>query len=140
VEEEAHESEPKKLTNDFDKKVMEESIIEELSRKFETISLANMKCRTQKGKEMYISVWCDSLGHQKCNCVELREAICKNVVYLDGFLICLNETRKLFGRARMKKIVEEEDAQHVDAMHYAATVGIRVGRENLQLIETRVGF
>jgi hypothetical protein len=40
----------------------------------------------------------------------------------------------------MKKIVEEEDARHVDAMHYAATVGIRVGRENLKLIETKVGF
>jgi hypothetical protein len=40
----------------------------------------------------------------------------------------------------MKKIVEEEDAQHVDAMHYAATAGIRVGRENLKPIESRAGF
>jgi hypothetical protein len=40
----------------------------------------------------------------------------------------------------MKKIVEEEDAQHADAMHYAAIVGIRVGRENLKPIEARVGF
>jgi hypothetical protein len=114
---------------------MEESIIEEVSRKFETVLLANMNCQTQKGKEMYRCVWCDSLGHEKCDYVELREAIFKDVVYLDGFMICLNETRKPlrvnFQRGGMKKIVEEEDAEHVDAMQYAATVGIRVGRENL---------
>jgi hypothetical protein len=39
-------SEPSKPINDFDKKAMEESIIEELSRKFETVSLANMNRRT----------------------------------------------------------------------------------------------
>jgi hypothetical protein len=40
-------SEPNNPTNDFDKKEMEESTIEELSRKFETVSLANMNRRTQ---------------------------------------------------------------------------------------------
>jgi hypothetical protein len=42
-----------KPTNDFDKKAMEESIIEELSRKFGTVSLANMNRWTQKRKETY---------------------------------------------------------------------------------------
>jgi hypothetical protein len=59
-------------------------------------------------------------------------------------MICSNETwkplRVNFGKGGMKKIVEEEDVQHVDAMHYAATAGIRVERENLKPIETRVGF
>jgi hypothetical protein len=59
-------------------------------------------------------------------------------------MICLNETRKPlrvnFGKGGMKKIVEEEDAQHVDTMHYAATTRSRVGQENLKPIETRVGF
>jgi hypothetical protein len=40
----------------------------------------------------------------------------------------------------MKKIVEEEDVQHVDAMQYAATVGIQARQENLKPIETRAGF
>jgi hypothetical protein len=46
-------SEPSKPTNDFDMKAMEGSIIEELSRKFETVSLSNMNRWTQKGKETY---------------------------------------------------------------------------------------
>jgi hypothetical protein len=64
-------SEPSKSTNDFDTKAMEGSIIEELSRKFETVSLANMNRRTQKGKETYECVWCDSLEHQKRDYAEL---------------------------------------------------------------------
>jgi hypothetical protein len=125
-------SEPSKPTNDFGTKAMEGSIIEVLSRKFETFLLANMNHRTQKGKDTYKCVWCDSLEHKKCNCAELREAIRRN------------ETRKPlrvnFGKGGMEKIVEEEDAQHVDAMHYAVTAVVRVGRENLKLIETRIGF
>jgi hypothetical protein len=136
--------EPSKPNNEINKKAMEESIIEELSKRFETVSLANMNRRTQKGKETSRCVWCDSSEHLRRDCAELREAIRKNVVYLDGFMICSNETRKPlrvnFGRGGMKKIVEEEDARHVDAMHYAATAGIRVGRENLKPIESRAGF
>jgi hypothetical protein len=79
------------------------------------------------------------MDHQKRDCAELREAIRRNVVYLDSFMICSNETRKPlrvnFRKGGMKKIVEEEDARHVDAMHYTATVGIWVGRENLKPIE-----
>jgi hypothetical protein len=85
-------SEPSKPTNDFDKKAMEESIIEELSRNFKTVSLANMNRRTQKGKETYRCVWCDSLEHQRRDCAKLRDAIRRNIVYLDGFMICSNET------------------------------------------------
>jgi ABC-type taurine transport system substrate-binding protein len=59
-------------------------------------------------------------------------------------MICWNETRMPlrvnFGRGGMNKIVEEEDVQHVDAMHYVVIAGIRVGWENLKPIETRVEF
>jgi hypothetical protein len=40
----------------------------------------------------------------------------------------------------MKKIVEEEDAKHVEAMHYAAMAGIRVGRENMKTIKSEAGL
>jgi hypothetical protein len=61
--------------------------------------------------------------------------------WLYGLLeVIRNPLRVNFGKGRMKKIVEEEDAQHVDAMQYAATAGIRVEQENLKPIETRVGF
>ena len=136
--------EPTKEVNGFDKKAMEESIIEELSKKFEAVSLANMGRRGPKGKDSYRCVWCDSLEHQRRDCAELREAIRKNVVYLDGFMICSNETRKPlrvnFGRGGMKKVAEEEDARHVEAMHYAATAGIRVRKENLKTIKPNAGF
>ena len=137
-------SEPNKLATDFDKKAMEESIIEELCKKFEAVSLANVGQRNQERKDGYRCVWCDSLEHQRRECADLQEAIRRNVVYLDGYKICSNESRKPlrvnFGSGGMKKIVEEEDAKHVVAMHYAATAGIRVRRENLKLIETRGGF
>ena len=45
-----------------------------------------------------------------------------------------------FGRGGLKKIIEEEDARHVEAMHYAASAGIRVGREYLKTINPGVGF
>ena len=59
-------------------------------------------------------------------------------------MIHLSETQKPwrvnFGRGGMKKIVEEEDARHVDAMHYAVIGGIRVGRESLKLIKVETGL
>ena len=55
--------EPSKPINNFDKKAMEESIIEELSKKFEAVSLANFGRREPKGREAYRCVWCDSFDH-----------------------------------------------------------------------------
>jgi hypothetical protein len=55
--------EPTKPINDADKKAMEESIMEELSKKFEAVSLANLGRRGPKGKEPYRCVCCDSLEH-----------------------------------------------------------------------------
>jgi hypothetical protein len=53
-------------------------------------------------------------------------------------MICSNETwkplRVNFGRGKMKKVVEEEDTRHVDAIHFVATTGIRVRWENKSLI------
>jgi hypothetical protein len=45
--------EPNKPINDFDKKATEESIIEELSKKFEAVSLANLGRHGPKGKEAF---------------------------------------------------------------------------------------
>ena len=45
--------EPTRPINNFDKKAMEESIIEELSKKFEAVSLANFGRRGPKGREAY---------------------------------------------------------------------------------------
>jgi hypothetical protein len=45
-----------------------------------------------------------------------------------------------FGRGSLKKIVEEEDARHVEAMHYVASAGICIGRENVKMINLGVGF
>jgi hypothetical protein len=42
-----------KPINDDDKKAMEELIMEELSKKFEAVSLANLGRRGPKGKEAY---------------------------------------------------------------------------------------
>ena len=136
--------ESSKPINKFDKKAMEESIIEELSKKFEAVSLANLGRRGPKGKEAYRCVWCDSFEHSRRECADLQDAIRKNVVYLDGNMIHSSETRKPlrvnFGRGGLKKIVEEEDARHVEAMHYAASAGIRVGKENLKMIKPGAGF
>jgi hypothetical protein len=136
--------EPTKPIHDVDKKAMEESIMEELSKKFEAVSLANLGRRGPKGKEAYRCVWCDSLEHSRRDCVDLQDAIRKNIVFLDANMIHSSETRKPlrvnFGRGGMKKIIEMEDGRHVEAMHYAASAGISVGRENLKTIKQRAGF
>jgi hypothetical protein len=136
--------EPNKSANDFDKKAIEESIIEELSKKLKAVSLANMARRKQETKDEYKCLWCNTLEHQRRECTDLQESIFRNVVYLDGYNICSNETQRPlrvnFGRGRMKKIVEEEEVKHVEAMHYVTTARIRVERENLKPIETRGGF
>jgi hypothetical protein len=45
---------------DFDKMEMEENIIEELSKNFKVVSLANMSRRAQKGMDGYRCIWCES--------------------------------------------------------------------------------
>ena len=72
--------EPSKPINNFDKKAMEESIIEELSKKFEAVSLANFGRRGPKGREAYRCVWCDNFDHSRRECTNLQDAIHKNVV------------------------------------------------------------
>ena len=52
-----------KPINNFDEKDMEESIIEELSKKFEVVSLTNLGRCGPKGKEAYRCVWCDNFDH-----------------------------------------------------------------------------
>jgi hypothetical protein len=133
-----------KPIDDADKKAMEESIMEELSKKFEAVSLANLGRHGPKGKDAYRCVWCDSLEHSRRDCVDLQDAIRTNIVFLDGYMIHSSETRKPlrvnFGKGGMKKIVEMEDGRHVEAIHYASSAGISVGRENLKTIKPGAGF
>ena len=114
--------EPSKLINNFDKKAMEEFIIQELSKTFEAVSLANLARRGPKGKEAHRCVWCNNFDHSRRECTDFQDVIRKNVVYLDNNMIHLGETRKplsvKFERGRLKKIIEGEDARHVEAIHY----------------------
>jgi hypothetical protein len=136
--------EPTKPINNVDKKANEESIMEELSKKFEAMSLANLGRRGPKGKDAYTCMWCYSLEHSRMDYADLQDAIHKNIVYLDDNMINSSETRKAlrmnFGKGGLKKIVEKGGCKHVEAMHYATSAGICIGRENLRTIKPRVGF
>ena len=52
-------------------RAIENSVFEELARKFEAVSLANMSRRGQKGKDPYRCVCCDSVDHARKDCVSL---------------------------------------------------------------------
>jgi hypothetical protein len=45
-----------------------------------------------------------------------------------------------FGRGGLKKVVETEDARHVEAMHYADSAEIHISGENLKTIKARTSF
>jgi hypothetical protein len=60
-----------KSINNANKKAMEESIMEELCKKFKAVSLAYLGRRGPKGKDAYRCVWCDSLEHSQRDCVDL---------------------------------------------------------------------
>ena len=100
-----------------------------------------MNRRGPKGKEPYRCVWCDSTDHARRDCSSLQDAIRQNIVYIDDNVICSSETRRPlwvnFGRGGMKKAMEDADATHVDAMHYAASARIRLGKDKIEA--TRAG-
>ena len=79
------------------------------------------------------------MDHMRRDCASLREAIRQNNVYMDGNLICSNETRRPlrvnFGRGGMKKAMED-----ADAMHYAASAGIRVDKDKNEAARTGTKF
>ena len=126
-------------------RAIENSVFEELARKFEAVSLANMSRRGQKGKDPYRCVWCDSVDHARKDCVSLQDAIRQNLVYMEGnIIIHSSETHKPlqvnFGRGGLKKSMDEADVSHVEAIHYAASAGIRIGKEKLGMIKPGTGF
>ena len=77
-----------------DEKKIDDDIIEELSKKFETVTLLNMNRRGPKGKEPFRCVWCDNMDHMRRDCASLQEAIRQNIVYMDGNLIFSSESRR----------------------------------------------
>ena len=59
-------------------------------------------------------------------------------------MIHMSETKKPlgvnFGRGGLKKVMEEEDARHMEAMHYVTSAGIRVGGENIKTTTSSAGL
>ena len=47
---------------------IDDVIIEELVKKYESVTLANMNRRGPKGKEPFRCVWCDSMEHMRRDC------------------------------------------------------------------------
>ena len=78
-------------------------------------------------------MWCDTVGHIRKDCMDLVEAIKANVVYLWNGRVHTNETRRALelntGRGGMKRLMEEVAARHAETVHYSASTGIRVRRE-----------
>ena len=67
---------PPKQSNPEEKKI-DGDIIEELGKKFEMVTLANMNRRGPKGNEPFRCVWCDSMDHMRMDCASLRDAVVK---------------------------------------------------------------
>ena len=63
---------------------------------------------------------------------------------MDGNMICSSEIRRAlrvnFRRGGKKKAMEDVEATHVDAMHYAAWAGIRVGEDKAEVARTGTKF
>ena len=86
-------AEPPKQSNAEEKKIGDD-IIEELAKKFETVTLANMNRRGPKGKEPFRCVWWNGTDHMRRDCSSLRDVIRQNIVYIDDNMICSSETRR----------------------------------------------
>ena len=80
--------------SNLEEKNIDDDIIEELAKKFESVTLANMNCRWPKGREPFKCVWCDGMDHMRRDCASLQEAIRQNIVYMDGNLIFSSESRR----------------------------------------------
>ena len=84
------------------------------------------------------------MDHMRRDCASLPEAIRQNIMYMDGNLICSSETRRPlrvnFRGGGMKKAMEDAGTTHVDAMHYAASVGIRFGKDKNEVARTGTKF
>ena len=117
-------------------KKIDDNIIEELAKKLETVTLANVNCRGPKEKESCRFVWCDSMDHMRRDCASLRDVIRKHIVCMDVNMIRSSETRRPlrvnFRRRVTKKAMEDAEATHVDAMHYAASARTRVGKDKIE--------
>ena len=66
-----------------------------------------------------------------------------NVVYLSNGRVHASDTRRSldtnFSRGGMKRLMEEAAARHIEAIHYSASVGIRVG-EKAAKPDSKSGF
>ena len=126
------------------KRELENSVVEEFPRKLEVVSLANMSRRGPKGKDPYRCVWCDSVDHARKDCASLQEAIRQNLVYMEGNITHSSETHRPlqvnFGRGGIKKIMDEADVSQIEAIHHASSVGTRIGKGKLGMINREGEF
>ena len=76
-------------------------------------------------------MWSDAIGHIRKDCADFADALRTNVVYLWNGRVHASETRRALelntGRDRMKRLMEEAVAWHVEAVNYSVSAGIRVG-------------
>ena len=84
-------------------------------------------------------MWCDAIGHTRRDCGDFTEALRSNMVYLRNGHVHGSETRESLkwnsSRGGMKRLMEEAAVRHVEAIHYSASDGIRVGTNSGPRIE-----
>ena len=89
-------------------------------------------------------MWCDNPDHLRRECGDFQEALRRNIVYLWNNKVYSTETRRPLGlnqgRGGMRRLMEEAEARHVEAVHYSTSAGIRVGKEASCHKEKGVGF
>ena len=75
-------------------------------------------------------LWCDSLEHRRSECVDHQEAMQKNLIFYKDRLIHSSVTRQPlktnFGRGGMKKLLEEEELRHAQAIFHSTSAAIRL--------------
>mgnify|MGYP000630293326 FL=1 len=123
--------------------------LEELTRMVRDLQIAQAR-RSDEGQPRdrrppanQRCVWCDATGHARRECADFGEALRSNVVYLSNGRVHASDTRRSldtnFGRGGMKRLMEEAAARHVEAIHYSASAGIRVG-ERATKPDSKTGF
>ena len=89
-------------------------------------------------------MWCDSPDHLRRECGDFQEALRRNIVYLWNNRVYSTETRRPLGlnqgQGGMRRLMEEAEARHVEAIHCSVSAGIRVGKEVRRQEEKEIDF
>ena len=78
-------------------------------------------------------MWCDKPNHQRKEYKEFQEVLRRNVGYFIDNEVHSLETRDTLelnvDRGGMKRLMEEDDAQNVEGIHYSTSTRIQVGKQ-----------